>query len=103
MIVNITLGEVKAALEFATMAIGVPNDFVVTGEITREQILKDVEESGANTAMGYTRDAGTASTLTLLRTLEFIGYEVEWPELWIKQAAVHDALQEEANQLGEVN
>lgn len=103
MIVNITLGEVNAVLQFATMAIGVPNDFLVSGEITREQILRDVEESGANTAMGFTRDAGTGSTLMLLRTLEFIGYEVEWPELWVNQAAVHDALQEEANQLGEVN
>jgi len=101
--VTINMGEGTAVLSFATDAIGGQNEFTVAGDWSRDRLVMDIQDCGANTAMGYTLDPETASTITLLRTLEFIGFNVDWTEDWLRQAADYDDQQQEAADFGEVN
>lgn len=101
--VTISMGEGTAVLSFATNALGGPNEFSTVGDWSRDRLIMDIQDSGANTAMGLTRDPESASTLMLLRTLEFMGFAVEWPDEWIRQSADHDAQQQDATDFGEVN
>ena len=101
--VNITMGEGAAVMSFATSALTGPNEFTVAGDWSQEQLIMDIQDCGANTTLGYTRDPASASTLMLLRTLEFMGFVVEWPPEWVTQADAYDAQQQDANDFGDVN
>lgn len=103
MIVNVSYGAAAAVLTFETDLVTVANGFAVTGDITKPDLVHDVSVAGANGAMGFTRDALECSSLTLLRTLEFMGYEVHWPDAWLVQAERFDEEEQDAADFGIVN
>lgn len=101
--VTISYGVAMATIQFETDVITLPNTFKLVGDISKTDLLHDVSVSGANAAMGYTLDAEDCTSLTLLRTLEFMGYQVEWPEEWLAQAKRFDDEEKDAADFGIVN
>lgn len=101
--VIISYGAAVATITFESDLLTVVNRFTVVGEISKPDLLHDVSVAGANEAMGFTRDAETCTSLVLLRTLEFMGYQVQWPEEWAVQAARFDDEEQDAADFGIVN